>query len=73
MVSEVCARGYRAGRARKKSERGAERVVGQSAAGAAVRVEEEEITLGGQSYFLALTRCASACEARSGTLIFGVK
>jgi len=40
VVSEVCAGGYGAGRAREQSARGPERLVGRSAPGAAVGVEE---------------------------------
>jgi len=42
VVSEICARGYDAGRARAGGGRGAERLVGRSAAGAAVGVAEAE-------------------------------
>jgi len=41
VVSEVCARGYGAGNAREGRTSKAERVVGRSAAGAAVAVEKE--------------------------------
>ena len=41
VVSKICAGGYGAGRARERSARGQERVVGRSAAGAAVGVAEE--------------------------------
>ncbi len=42
VVSEVCAGRYGARRVREGSTRGTERVVGRSAAGTAVGVEEEE-------------------------------
>ena len=43
VVSEVCTGGYGAGRFRDSSARGAERLVGCSAAGAGVRVGEETL------------------------------
>ena len=41
VVSEVCARGYGAGRVRERSTKGEGRIVGRSAAGGAVGVAEE--------------------------------
>jgi hypothetical protein len=43
VVSEVCAGRYGAGRVREGNARGTERLVGLSAAGAAVGVAEEEV------------------------------
>lgn len=43
MVSEVCAGGYGAGRVGEGSARSEERLVGRSAAGAAMGVEEAKI------------------------------
>ena len=45
VVAEVCAGGYCAGRARKRSTRGAERIMYRSAAGAALGMAEKEITV----------------------------
>jgi len=42
VASEVCGSGYSAGRARERSTSGEARLVGWSAAGAAVGVAEEE-------------------------------
>ena len=48
VVSEVCAGGYGAGRAKVRSTRSEERFVGRSASGAVVGVEVTEIVLAGR-------------------------
>jgi hypothetical protein len=52
VVSEICAGGYGAGRARKGSTSCQERVVGRSAAGAPVGVAQEKMTMESNKTYL---------------------